>query len=106
MRLWSLHPEYLDARGLVALWRQALLAQAVLRGRTVGYRQHPQLERFKASANPRAAIASYLREVSDEAVRRGYRFDATKIGRFGQVAPIPVGSGQLELEWRHLRTKL
>ncbi|HEU5178767.1 MAG TPA: pyrimidine dimer DNA glycosylase/endonuclease V, partial [Burkholderiales bacterium] len=32
MRLWSLHPKYLDARGLVALWREALLAQAVLRG--------------------------------------------------------------------------
>jgi hypothetical protein len=29
-RIWSLHPKYLDARGLVALWREGLLAQAVL----------------------------------------------------------------------------
>jgi hypothetical protein len=36
MRLWTLHPKYLDARGLVALWREALLAQKVLRGATRG----------------------------------------------------------------------
>ncbi len=35
MRLWTLHPKYLDPRGLVALWREALFAQAVLRGWTV-----------------------------------------------------------------------
>jgi hypothetical protein len=43
MRLWSLHPQYLDPQGLVALWREALLAQAVLRGKTRGYKHHPQL---------------------------------------------------------------
>jgi len=48
MRLWSLHPAYLDARGLGALWREGLLAQAVLRGKTRGYRSHPQLERWRA----------------------------------------------------------
>lgn len=48
MRLWSVHPKYLDVRGLVALWREGLLAQAVLRGRTKGYLHHPQLERFRA----------------------------------------------------------
>jgi hypothetical protein len=41
---------YLDGRGLVALWREALLAQAVLRGRTRGYR-HPQLARFRSREN-------------------------------------------------------
>ncbi|WP_343214776.1 pyrimidine dimer DNA glycosylase/endonuclease V, partial [Dokdonella sp.] len=40
MRLWSLHPRYLDPQGLVALWREALLAKAVLRGETRGYTQH------------------------------------------------------------------
>ncbi|MGP9584395.1 pyrimidine dimer DNA glycosylase/endonuclease V, partial [Micrococcaceae sp. AOP34-BR2-30] len=30
MRLWSLHPEVLDRQGLIAGWREALLAQAVL----------------------------------------------------------------------------
>ena len=32
MRLWSLHPCYLDPAGLVAVWREGLLARAVLRG--------------------------------------------------------------------------
>ena len=39
-------------QGLVALWREALLARAVLRGKTRGYRHHPQLHRFRASATP------------------------------------------------------
>jgi len=81
MRLWTLHPKYLDARGLVALWREALLAQKVLRGATRGYRHHPQLRRFSGLANPPAALASYLAAVHEEAVQRGYKFDAAKIGR-------------------------
>ena len=27
MRIWTLHPEYLDGRGLTALWRETLLAR-------------------------------------------------------------------------------
>jgi len=106
MRLWSLHPRYLDARGLVALWREALLAQAVLRGRTRGYKRHPQLQRFAESSAPRAAIAGYLRAVQAEAVRRGYRFDARKIGRGRPTEPLPVTRGQLRYELQHLRRKL
>ena len=37
MRLWTIHPRYLDSRGLVALWRESLLARAVLRSQTRGY---------------------------------------------------------------------
>ena len=106
MRLWTLHPEYLDARGLVALWREALLAQAVLRGRTKGYRHHPQLERFRGRPSPTGAIAEYLRVVHAESVRRGYRFEARKIARARDSGPIPVTRGQLEHEWEHLMTKL
>ena len=106
MRLWSLHPKYLDARGLVALWREALLAQAVLRGQSRGYRHHPQLQRFAASPAPRSAIAGYLRAVRSEAVRRGYRFDARKIGRGRPIEPMPVTRGQLKYEMQHLRRKL
>lgn len=107
MRLWSLHPQYLDAKGLVALWREALLAQAVLAGKTKGYKHHPQLQRFKECRKPRAAIATYLREVHAEALRRGYSFDAKKIGR-GKVRAksLKVARGQLEYEWKHLRKKL
>ena len=75
MRLWTLHPQYLDAAGLVALWREALLARAVLRGQTVGYRHHPQLDRFLASDSPRSAINRYLAAVHSESQARGYRFD-------------------------------
>ena len=80
MRLWSLHPKYLDPQGLVALWREALLAQAVLAGKTKGYRHHPQLRRFQESPSPRRYIAAYLKEVHAEASRRGYSFDGSKIG--------------------------
>lgn len=106
MRLWSLHPRYLDPQGLVALWREALLARAVLRGRTRGYRHHPQLERFRAHPAPRAAISAYLGAVHAEATSRGYSFDRTKVGPVRSVAPIPVTHEQLAHEWDHLLRKL
>jgi hypothetical protein len=106
MRLWTLHPKYLDAQGLVALWREGLLAQKVLRGRTRGYRHHPQLARFKAQADPVASIARYLRAVQEEATRRGYRFTASKIARRNGARPIPETHGQLRYEWAHLQRKL
>jgi hypothetical protein len=106
MRIWSLHPQYLDARGLVALWRETLLAQAVLRGETRGYTQHPQLLRFKEQSSPAGCIAAYLREVHAEALRRGNNFDASKIGRSRASAAIPVSRGQLDFEWEHLLRKV
>jgi hypothetical protein len=106
VRLWSLHPRYLDPRGLVALWREALLAQAVLRGETRGYRRHPQLERFRSHAFPRSAINAYLEQIHAEADRRGYMFDLSKIGPVRSVQPIPVTGGQIAFEWRHLMQKL
>src|SRR4029079_3775452 len=93
MRLWSVHPKYLDARGLVALWREALLAQAVLRGRTKGYRHHPQLHRFWANTAPRSAINAYLACVLQEATARGYSFDRSKVGPVRKQAEIPVTAG-------------
>lgn len=106
MRLWSLHPKYLDPQGLVALWREALLARAVLRGETRGYLHHPQLERFRAHARPLAAIDAYLAGVYAEAVARGYTFDKSKLGRARAVQPVSVSSGQLAFEWQHLLRKL
>lgn len=106
MRLWSLHPKYLDPQGLVALWREALLAKAVLRGETRGYRHHPQLIRFKAHPHPRSAVNSYLSTIHDEATRRGYGFDRSKVGPVRTIPRIPTTSGQLAHEWRHLQGKL
>jgi hypothetical protein len=112
MRLWTLHPKYLDARGLVALWREALLAQKVLRGGTRGYRRHPQLERFRARRDPVMSIARYLAAVHQESIARGYRFDRSKVARGpaaprGEAAPrLPETKGQLMYEWGHLLKKL
>jgi len=107
MRIWSLHPRYLDRQGLTAGWREALLAQAVLEGGTRGYTRHPQLERFRATPDAREAIGDYLAAVADEASHRGYRFDRSKVHRRGDPAHrIEVTSGQLDLEWWHLRQRL
>jgi hypothetical protein len=105
--MWSLHPRYLDRQGLLACWRESLLAQAVLVGATRGYQRHPQLERFRAEPDPVGAIGAYLCGLHDEATERGYRFDAGRIQRTGEPVPLlTVTEGQLELEWRHLGAKL
>jgi hypothetical protein len=106
MRLWSLHPKYLDPQGLVALWREALLAQAVLRGETRGYRNHPQLDRFRNHSAPLAAISSYLKGVHGEATERGYAFDRSKIKPSRKAVSLIVTTGQMAYEWRHLLAKL
>jgi hypothetical protein len=106
MRLWSIHPQYLDAQGLVALWREALLARAVLRGQTRGYRSHPQLDRFRAHAFPRSAISVYLAAIHSEATARGYAFDKHKIGPMRRVHSISVTTEQISYEWEHLLRKM
>jgi hypothetical protein len=107
VRLWSLHPRHLDARGLVALWREGLLARAVLAGKTTGYRCHPQLERFRERRDPVAAIDCYLSRVFDEAGRRGYCFDRSKIRyRRCRNRTLVVSAGQLAYERAHLLAKL
>ena len=107
MRLWSLHPRYLDTKGLLALWREGLLAQKVLAGRTKGYRNHPQLLRFKEQKDPLGSISNYLLEVWKEADRRNYAFVKKKVRTTRDKAwKIAVPSGQLRYEWAHLRKKL
>src|SRR6516162_1078149 len=106
MRLWTLHPQYLDSKGLVGAWREALLAQKVISGTTRGYRHHPQLARFQAQADPRACIATFLAGLAGEAQGRGYRFDTSKIGRKRFTGRIPETRGQLLYEWKHLLSKL
>src|SRR5690606_13029687 len=106
MRLWSVHPRYLDRQGLTACWREALLAQTVVGRASGGYSNHPQLQRFRATTDPLAAVGAYLRGLADEADARGYTFTKSKILRLDEVALIPVTTGQLDHEWRHLRAKL
>jgi hypothetical protein len=106
MRLWTLHPRYLDPQGLVALWREGLLARAVLRGATRGYKHHPQLERFTSHPSPRLAINAYLAAVHAESVARGYAFARSKIGPVRAVQPIATTTDQISYEWEHLLRKL
>ena len=106
MRLWSLHPRYLDGKGLVALWREGLLAKAVLEGKTRGYVHHPQLARFRAQPDPVGAINAYLQFVLAESRVRNYRFDNSKLLPVKNYALIPVTTGQLDYEWEHLLAKL
>ena len=107
MRLWTLHPKHLDPAGLVALWREGLLAQAVLLGRTRGYTKHPQLFRFHALTDPVGAITRYLLVVQQEAASRGYSFDPSRINSTGLLlSRVPETRGQLLYEWSHLGRKL
>jgi len=106
MRLWSLHPKYLDRQGLLACWREALLAQKVLMELTKGYQHHPQLVRFRSCPDPLAAIATYLEFIADDAGRRSYNFNQGKIGAARMKNKISVTRGQVLYEWEHLRNKL
>ena len=108
MRLWTISFKYLDAKGLVALWREALLAKNVLAGLTRGYKNHPQLDRFYAHENAQSAINAYLAGVYKEACPRGYKFDAAKVGDFDErnLAKISVSRGQIEYEFAFLQEKL
>jgi hypothetical protein len=106
MRLWTIHPQYLDPKGLVALWRESLLARAVLRGKTKGYRHHPQLHRFLAHPLPRSAINAYLATILLEAQARGYSFNRSKVGPVRGKVRIRSTEGQIGYEWQHLLRKL
>ena len=110
MRLWSLHPSHLDQKGLVACWREGLLAQAVLLGKTKGYKNHPQLQRFRDCAEPLNALAYYLWGIWLESRFRHYKFDHEKIHRKNQLEGYPYGmtvtTGQLDYERTHLLGKL
>ncbi len=106
MRLWSLHPSYLDTQGLVACWREGLLARAVLQGKTKGYRHHPQLLRFSSQPEPIAALDQYLSAILEQAILRGFAFDSARIAVPSVHASIPVTDGQLRFELEHLKAKL
>lgn len=107
MRLWSIHPGYLDWKGLGALWRESLLAQAVLQGKTKGWKRHPQLDRFKGHRSPVSALGSYLLAILEESQRRGYNYDGSKIDEPREsVEAISITNGQLVYELKILMERL
>lgn len=109
MRIWSINPKYLDGKGIVALWRETLLAKKVLEGKTKGYRKHSQLFRFKNAYDPLLAINFYLYVVYNESLKRGYYFDCEKF-RFSsyilELEKITLTSHQIEYEFIHFLNKL
>lgn len=106
MRIWSIHPKYLDTKGLLALWRETLLAKKVLEGKTAGYRMHPQLDRFKSYGEPVEGINFYLKQVWRESEERGFRFNKDKFKDIQKIEKISITSGQVVFEIRHLLKKL
>ncbi len=106
MRLWSIHPKYLDSKGLVALWREGLLARAVLEGNTQGYKNHPQLIRFKKQKDPLLFLDTYLYYIYLESKNREYNFRYEKIGTNYTEELINITKGQIEYELKHLMGKL
>lgn len=106
MRLWSLNPKYLDSKGLVAVWREGLLAKKVLEGKTKGYKNHPQLIRFRNYDDSLAAINSYLYYIFLESQYRGYSFNKSKICCIKLRKIITSTKGQLKYELEHLLKKL
>lgn len=90
----------------MALWRETLLAKNVLAGNTKGYKNHPQLKRFKNTENPLDAINQYLSEVHAEATRRNYNFDQKKVNWNFKSTILKVTQGQMEYEKNHLLKKL
>lgn len=108
MRLWSIHPMYLDVAGLTAFWREVLLARKVLVDETIGYKNHPQLIRFKQSSNPTSLIETYLFTIFEEASKRGYKFDSSKLdsNKINESIKTTVTKKQLEYEFEHLKYKL
>jgi len=112
MRLWSIHPKYLDPKRLTAQWREALLCRAVLEGKTKGYKQHPQFLRIKHHTQPHYFVNRYLLEIWEESKKRGYDFDKSKLmENLHEKYQCPfelleVTEGQLEYEFFHLQNKL
>lgn len=108
MRLWSLHPQYLDRKGLGGVWLEGFVGLKALSKERLGYSNHPQLERFKTHINPVGALAEYLEHIASEAIsKRGYNYNLGLLDPYlqhyelGYDKTIPVTQGQVhyEIEW-------
>ena len=85
------------------------MEQKVLAGHTKGYKNHPQLIRFKKQSNSLKFIGTYLNHIYLEAKRRGYNFNEAKILMklsASAKSKMSVTSGQVEFEMIHLKKKL
>jgi hypothetical protein len=78
-------------------------------GDTRGWRNHPQLDRFKDHSETMDAIGFYPLKIREEASFRGHSYDGSKIRRpINRVALTSITTGQLLYEFSLLleRTRL
>jgi hypothetical protein len=112
MRIWTLNLSVLDRARLLGLWRESLLCakgiKYLMRGEKFPYTSHPQSLMIQSHKQPIRAINTYLYYIYEEACKRGYKFDTTKIDYdlVGVDECIKVPIGQVEFEYRHLSKKL
>jgi hypothetical protein len=106
MLLWTLHPKYLDNKGLGALWFEGIIARNSLLGLSQGYQNHPQLDRFKIQPDPIAAIDTYLSPVYEEGISRGFQYNRALFSPTFQNVRMEVTLEQLKKEYAYLLQKL
>jgi hypothetical protein len=107
LRLWSLDPKYLDSKALNGVWRESLLAQSVILGKTKGWKNHPQLIRFKHTQNPIETIGYYLKKIYEESCKRGYKYNKNKITKsLENIEKIKITSGQIKYEYKILKERI
>lgn len=108
MRIWSIHPKYLDTKRLTAQWREALLCKNVIEGKTKGYVNHPQFIRIKNHNKPIEFINAYLLTIWEEANKRLFKYDKSKIDMDKAILfknKMEVSDKQLEYEYYHMMLK-
>lgn len=105
MRLWTIHPEYLDNKQLSTLWRDTLLAKNVLSGLTKHHKSDSQLNRFQNHPIPRKAINFYLSIIWEESQNRNMPFDESKFSKTSlkEKEFIEVNTGQVSFEFKRLK---
>jgi hypothetical protein len=107
MRIWTVHPRYLDVKGFVALWRETLLGMETLKKHVkcqhyIPWYKHPQLAPFKAQSDPILYISNYLYLVLEESRRRNYNFDGSKLDAIPYCENLPLIKASREVlvhEW-------
>lgn len=118
MRLWTIHPTFLDNEGLHGLWREGLLAQKIIEDPTHGRSNNPQIARFRNHVSPISILGAYLWTVGHEGMERGFKYNVARIedppmlgsimvpkGSSGDPR-IPVTEEQIRFEFDHLFSKL
>lgn len=113
MRLWTIHPSFLDQKGLCGLWRETLVGlKALEKGPGAPWYNHPQLARFKVYPNGLAMLAEYAEHVLDEGHKRGYNFNTALLEPYLELYEmnfdgcIMVTKGQFDYEVEHFIRKL